>query len=30
MIVNESNGRYYEPARGRNYGVGINLAWQFE
>ncbi|HHR3710613.1 TPA: hypothetical protein ACS5X4_003116, partial [Salmonella enterica] len=23
-------GRYYEPAPGRNYGVGINLAWQFE
>ncbi|ELZ0361995.1 TonB-dependent receptor, partial [Salmonella enterica] len=30
VIVNESNGRYYEPAPGRNYGVGINLAWQFE
>ncbi|EFS9233199.1 TonB-dependent receptor, partial [Salmonella enterica] len=30
VIVNESNGRYYEPALGRNYGVGINLAWQFE
>ncbi|KSB85812.1 TonB-dependent receptor, partial [Salmonella enterica subsp. enterica serovar Newport str. S09097] len=29
VIVNESNGRYYEPAPGRNYGVGINLAWQF-
>lgn len=30
VIVNESNGRYYEPAPGRNYGVGINLAWRFE
>ncbi|MGX9528040.1 hypothetical protein ACWTVP_04710, partial [Escherichia coli] len=27
---NESNGRYYEPAPGRNYGVGINIAWRFE
>lgn len=24
VIVNESNGRYYEPAPGRNYGVGVN------
>ncbi|HHU9729232.1 TPA: hypothetical protein ACUKZF_004553, partial [Escherichia coli] len=30
VIVNESNGRYYEPAPGRNYGVGINIAWRFE
>lgn len=30
VIVNESNGRYYEPAPGRNYGVGVNLAWRFE
>ncbi|MEK0250019.1 TonB-dependent receptor PqqU [Raoultella sp. BAC10a-01-01] len=30
VIVNESNGRYYEPAPGRNYGVGLNLAWRFE
>lgn len=30
VIVNEANGRYYEPAPGRNYGVGINLAWRFE
>jgi iron complex outermembrane receptor protein len=30
VIVNESNGRYYEPAPGRNYGVGMNLAWRFE
>ncbi|HID3661721.1 TonB-dependent receptor, partial [Klebsiella pneumoniae] len=25
VIVNESNGRYYEPAPGRNYGIGLNL-----
>uniref|UniRef100_UPI00352BA6BC TonB-dependent receptor PqqU n=1 Tax=Klebsiella quasipneumoniae TaxID=1463165 RepID=UPI00352BA6BC len=30
VIVNESNGRYYEPAPGRNYGIGLNLAWCFE
>lgn len=30
VIVNESNGRYYEPAPGRNYGVGMNIAWRFE
>ncbi|MCZ3531203.1 TonB-dependent receptor [Klebsiella variicola] len=30
VIVNESNGRYYEPAPGRNYGFGLNLAWRFE
>ncbi|MGP3591895.1 TonB-dependent receptor PqqU [Vagococcus sp. WN89Y] len=30
VIVNESNGRYYEPAPGRNYGVGLSVAWQFE
>ncbi|HHZ1661458.1 TPA: TonB-dependent receptor domain-containing protein [Escherichia coli] len=30
VIVNESNGRYYEPAPGRNYGVGVNIAWRFE
>ncbi len=29
VIVNESNGRYYEPAPGRNYGVGVSVAWQF-
>ncbi|MES0724157.1 TonB-dependent receptor PqqU, partial [Klebsiella pneumoniae] len=28
VIVNESNGRYYEPAPGRNYGIGMNLAWR--
>ncbi|HBW0866546.1 TPA: TonB-dependent receptor [Klebsiella variicola] len=30
VIVNESSGRYYEPAPGRNYGIGLNLAWRFE
>ncbi|WP_275350037.1 TonB-dependent receptor PqqU [Klebsiella pneumoniae] len=30
VIVSESNGRYYEPAPGRNYGIGLNLAWRFE
>lgn len=30
VIVNESNGRYYAPAPGRNYGIGLNLAWRFE
>ncbi|HCC2451246.1 TPA: TonB-dependent receptor [Klebsiella variicola] len=30
VIVNESNGRYYEPAPGRNYGIVLNLAWRFE
>lgn len=30
VIVNESNGRYYEPSPGRNYGIGLNLAWRFE
>ena len=30
VIVNESNGRYYEPAPGRNYGIGLNLAWRVE
>jgi iron complex outermembrane receptor protein len=30
VISFESNGRYYdEPAPGRNYGVGLNLAWRF-
>ncbi len=29
VIVNEGNGRYYEPAPGRNYGVGLSVAWQF-
>jgi iron complex outermembrane receptor protein len=30
VIVNESNGRYYEPAPGRNYGIGLAIAYQFE
>ncbi|HFZ2454320.1 TPA: TonB-dependent receptor PqqU [Klebsiella aerogenes] len=30
VIVNESNGRYYEPAPGRNFGIGMNVAWRFE
>jgi iron complex outermembrane receptor protein len=30
VIVNESNGRYYEPSLGRNFGVGLSLAYQFE
>ena len=30
VIVNESNGRYYEPAPGRNYGVGMSVSYQFE
>ncbi|HCR0216083.1 TPA: TonB-dependent receptor [Klebsiella aerogenes] len=30
VIVNESNGRYYEPAPGRSFGIGMNLAWRFE
>ncbi|KUF63215.1 TonB-dependent receptor PqqU [Klebsiella pneumoniae] len=30
VIVNESNGRYYEPAPGRNYGIALTPAWRFE
>jgi iron complex outermembrane receptor protein len=30
VIVNEGNGRYFEPAPGRNYGVGAALSWEFE
>ncbi|EOC1305262.1 TonB-dependent receptor [Cronobacter dublinensis] len=30
VIVNESNARYYEPAPGRNYGVGASLSYRFE
>ncbi|PKH27034.1 TonB-dependent siderophore receptor [Enterobacterales bacterium CwR94] len=30
VIVNESSGRYYEPAPGRSFGVGVNIAWHFE
>ncbi|NMK47794.1 TonB-dependent receptor [Achromobacter sp. Bel] len=29
VIVNESNGRYYEPAAGRSVGVGIGVAYRF-
>lgn len=30
VIVNEGNGRYFEPAPGRNYGVGATLSWTFQ
>ncbi|KUF57669.1 Fe(3+) dicitrate transport protein FecA precursor [Klebsiella pneumoniae] len=30
VIVNESRGRSYEPAPGRNYGTGLTLAWRFK
>ncbi|CCK06986.1 Probable tonB-dependent receptor yncD precursor [Cronobacter sakazakii 696] len=30
VIVNESKGRYYEPAPGRNYGVGASVSYRFE
>ncbi|EPF16883.1 TonB-dependent siderophore receptor [Cedecea davisae DSM 4568] len=30
VIVNEGNGRYFEPAPGRNYGVGVNLSYSFQ
>jgi iron complex outermembrane receptor protein len=29
VIVNESNGRYYESAPGRNWGMGVNAAYRF-
>lgn len=29
VIVNESNGRYYEPAPGRNYSLGLTLGYSF-
>lgn len=29
VIVNESNGRYYEPAAGRSVGVGAGVAYRF-
>jgi iron complex outermembrane receptor protein len=29
LIVNESNRRYYEPAPGRNYTVGLNASYSF-
>jgi iron complex outermembrane receptor protein len=30
VIVNEGNGRFFEPAPGRNYGVGVNLSYTFQ
>lgn len=30
VIVNESNGRYFEPAAGRNWGGGVSLAYTFQ
>lgn len=30
VIVNEGNGRYFEPAPGRNYGGGATLSYSFE
>ena len=30
VIVNEGNGRFYEPAPGRNYALGLNLSYAFE
>ncbi|MDW5441609.1 TonB-dependent receptor [Polaromonas sp. SM01] len=29
VIVNESNGRYYESAPGRNWGLGVSAAYHF-
>ena len=29
LIVNETNGRYYEPAAGRNFLIGASLAYAF-
>ncbi|SEK65026.1 TonB-dependent receptor family protein [Nitrosovibrio tenuis] len=29
VIINESNGRFYEPAPGRNYMVGVNASYAF-
>ncbi|WP_261461354.1 TonB-dependent receptor PqqU [Serratia fonticola] len=30
VIVNEGNGRYFEPAPGRNWGGGMSVAYSFE
>jgi iron complex outermembrane receptor protein len=30
VIVNEGNGRYYEPAPGRNWGGGLSVSYTFE
>lgn len=29
VIVNESNGRYFEPAAGRNWGAGLSVRYQY-
>ena len=29
VIVNEANGRYYEPVPGRNAGVGVGATYRF-
>ncbi len=29
VIVNEGNGRFYEPSPGRNYMVGLNASYTF-
>lgn len=29
VIVNESNGRYYEPAPGRSVGVGLGATYRY-
>ncbi|WP_440136263.1 hypothetical protein, partial [Escherichia coli] len=29
VIVNESNGRYYEPAPGRGVGVGLGATYRY-
>ena len=30
VIVNEGNGRFFEPAPGRNYSLGLNISYAFE
>ena len=30
VVVNEGNGRYFEPGPGRNYGGGATLSYSFE
>ncbi|MCG7387113.1 TonB-dependent receptor PqqU [Pantoea sp. ACRSB] len=30
VIVNEGNGRYFEPAPGRNYSVGLTVSYAFQ
>jgi iron complex outermembrane receptor protein len=29
VIVNEANGRYFEPAPGRTFLLGVSVAYQF-